>query len=108
MKNLLYSFSVLILLTACSNPSSWVGASEDTVVERFGPPTKSYKTNNRTYMVYDLIGINYAVHPDTVTSKTNTSPSSGSCVGTFIVEDSTVEEFNVQGNACQIYQSQKE
>lgn len=107
MKKSLCALATLILLTACSSSNSWVGSSEDTIVERFGTPSKSYQTQDRTYMVYDLLGINYAVHPETVVLKTDTAPSNGSCIGTFIVEDATVEEFTIQGNACQFYESQK-
>lgn len=68
-------------------------------------PVKSYQTESRKYLVYNLLGINYAVHPENVTLKTNNTPPNGECIGTFIVEDSTVEKFTVQGNACQIYDS---
>lgn len=106
MKKSFYILTVCLSLSACSSNNTWVGVSEDTVIERFGMPMKSYQTDTRKYMVYNLMGINYAVHPENVIVKTNNTPLNGECTGTFIVEDSTVEKFTVQGNACQIYESQ--
>ena len=72
----------------CVSSKTWIGASEDDVIDRFGMPDKSYATNDRKYLVYDFTGINYAFD----TSDISVTPIShqeqnGRCLGTFIVED---------------------
>ncbi|MGN1062770.1 MAG: hypothetical protein ACI4QM_00395 [Alphaproteobacteria bacterium] len=57
MKKLVLTVAALAMLGACSstpNTDPWIGRSEDEVISRLGLPMRTYKSNDRKYLVYDL------------------------------------------------------
>lgn len=93
---------------------TWVGASEDALIQSWGPPTSSYTSASATYLTWDRSSQGY--YPGTAptyqttyvgnTAYTNSyggSPGfvySASCATTFTVVDHRITNWRWQGNAC--------
>ena len=97
------------MVAGCVASSSWIGATEDDVITRFGVPEKSYMTHNQKYLVYDFTGIDYAFDSSNnlVTANENKLTQKGDCQGMFIINGGLVEKLIIQGPNCQINQRQK-
>lgn len=102
MTKLLFAALMGLALAGCAgNANSWVGHSEDEVVNRFGPPSNSYRTAEKTYLEYNLTGVNYTPTSEGVKIiQPLMKPAGETCKGIFTIEDSEVIGFKAEGVGC--------
>lgn len=101
MTKWLFAALVGLALAGCAgNAHSWIGHSEDEVVNRFGPPEKSYRTEEKTYLEYNLAGVNYSPANEGRIIQPLQKRSGDSCRGIFTIEDEEVIAFRAEGTGC--------
>lgn len=108
----------LVSLSGCvtrqdheNNMSSWLGASEEMLVDTWGPPSNFYETSNKKYLTWKsssqtLVG----GYPPTITidyfgkvhSSGGMSPTlvTLNCDITMIIKDGVVDGWRSEGNNC--------
>lgn len=109
MKKLVLTVAALAMLSACSstpNTDPWIGRSEDEVISRLGLPMRTYKSNDRKYLVYDLsrktssgCGSFYSVSACGYVSPTpcGCANSGSGCHTMFILDGGEVEDWKTTG-----------
>ena len=99
---------ICCIAIGCVSSNSWIGASEDDVITRFGIPEKSYETDDKKYLVYNFTNTDYAFNKSAVSIETPVNAiQSGYCEGIFIISGGLVEKLITQGTNCPVYQIQK-
>jgi hypothetical protein len=121
MKKTLALTAILLSLSGCATTanyekmlSSWVGASELDLVRRWGPPTQSYETGGRKFLIYSssqdvFLPGTAPTYTTTVIGNTAYTNMVGgtpgqtlsfSCRTTFEIHDERIVSWRWQGNDC--------
>ena len=112
---------LLVLLTGCATTAnyekslnSWVGASESSLVDQWGPPSSVYESSGVKYLTYNKSRSGYVpgVAPSYQTTYVgNTAYTSAvggsagygftnSCTTTFSIRNNVISSWRWEGNAC--------
>lgn len=125
MKSILLTVAILalssFLLIGCATEAkyqatlnSWVGSSEDSLVEQWGPPTSVYETKKKRYLTYFSSGQMYlpgtppSYNTSFVGNTAYTRQVGGSsptmvnlsCKTVFTLEKGYITLWNYNGNNC--------
>ncbi len=111
-------FAILLLLTACTTKAehetslnSWLGSSEDRLVETWGPPTGFYEKDETRYLTWSsseivIIGGGFPSYYNdyfgNLRTFPGTSPSvvNARCDITMIIKGDEVVSWQYKGNDC--------
>lgn len=123
MKKILITCLVISTLVGCATTanfekmlSTWVGASEDSLISRWGPPSRVYQSGSNKYLTFDRSSSGYVpgtspTYQTTVIGNTAYTQSYGgsagyaytqSCSVTFTVVNNQVATWRWEGNACRL------
>ena len=92
--------------------SSWLGSSEEALVDAWGPPTNFYERDGKRYLTWAsssqflMGGTPSYTHTYYYTGNTYTSPGTApmlvnaNCDILMIIEDDVVSEWRYEGNNC--------
>ena len=118
------ALGIIIVLSACSiattanyekELTSWVGSSENKLVDAWGTPDQFYESPDEirhlTYVKSRLVyvsGTPVTYHTRTIGNRTYTTSTGGSsgyaytrsCKTTFIIQNDAVIDWRHEGNAC--------
>ena len=117
-------YSILLLLcglAACATTEkyeaileSWIGKSENALVEAWGPPDSVYETDGTKYLSYAKSGTHYVpgtfpTYRTTIVGNTRHTHSYGgtpgyiynqNCKTSFAIIAKTIKKWRWEGNAC--------
>lgn len=121
MQKLIIPVAFSFALTGCATTANyekilntWVGASEVSLIRKWGPPQQSYETSGHKFIVYTRSSSVYIpgiapTYTTTVVGKTAYTSSVGgtpgqtiatNCKTTFEIADGKVLSWQWQGNDC--------
>lgn len=99
--------------------NSWIGASEDKLIAKWGVPDKVYQNNNKKYLVYSRQYTSYTPGTapryystyNSITGAVTTTPVGGTsgytihyhCKTTYTIENGVITNWQWQGNDCTAY-----
>jgi len=96
--------------------NGWVGATEDSLISRWGPPSRVYSTGSSKYLTFDRAASGYVpgtapTYQTTIIGNTAYTSSYGgtsgyaytkNCSTTFIITNGVVSSWRWEGNACRM------
>lgn len=91
--------------------NSWVGSSEQSLIDKLGPPDNVYELDGKKYLSFVNSSTSYVpqtVHNTTVGNNIQTNVYGGYsrswyCKVTYIVEKGIIVSWRYEGNACTAY-----
>jgi len=110
--------TVLVLLGGCvtkqeheATLNSWLGASETSLVESWGPPTGFYEIDDTRYLTWGqssqaMVGGTPATYTQDYFGNVYTTPGTApilvtnTCDVTMVIKDGTVNSWQYEGNNC--------
>ena len=117
----LYVLIIALLVSACATEgkyknalNTWLGSSEISLIQAWGPPQQSYETNGHKFLVYSsssnmfLPGTSPTYQTTLIGNTAYTNSYGGtpavnvalSCVTTFEIVNETITNWRYQGNNC--------
>jgi hypothetical protein len=116
-----FSLSAILTLSACVTSeqfeetlNSWVGHSEQTLIEAWGPPSSYYQSGSMKYLTYSnqgsitLPGTQPTYRSTVIGNQIYTNAYGGSapttinlsCQKTFTIKNDFVTSWSYKGNGC--------
>ncbi len=121
MKNIILSLSILALLAGCATTENyekilgtWVGSSEQQLIQSWGPPSSVYESGGQKYLTYTKSRSGYIpgtspTYQTQIIGNTAYTTSSGgspgfaytkSCKTTFTIQGTRISGWRYEGNNC--------